>query len=655
MPDRRTFLQQLAAGAASVALQPSLEDTFVQSPQEDRPNILWLTCEDIGPHLGTYGYEHAVTPNLDRLAEEGVQYENAFTTSPVCAPNRSSIATGVYSSSLGTHHMRSGGSGTKYNVEPEIPSHIRLFTEHLRELGYYCTNNGKEDYNFETPEAAWDESSGEAHWRNRPDGQPFFSVFNFTGTHEGSVRLQGEAHRKHTARLDPSERQDPEEVPLPPYYPDTELTRREWAEYYELITLLDYWVGDRLAELEEAGLTGNTIVFFWSDHGVGLSRAKRWAYDSGVRIPLLVRIPEGHRRDGSGEADSATPAPGTETDRVVSSVDFGPTVLNLAGVETPAYMHGRPFLGEDQPEARRYAFSTRDRMDERYDIIRTVRDERYRYVRNYEPFKPYHQFMNTPEGNQFTEEFHRVAEAGELPPGADWFTQETKPVEELYDTREDPHEIHNLAGREEYRDVLHRLRTVLWDWMVENRDLGLIPEPRLVELAEEAGTRWAILRQSDRDHRAFMHRLRAAASLAGTPTIADLPALVDRFRAKEPSIRYWAATGIGNIGPDAATAADLMHGGLSDEAPVVRVAAARALFHLETRETSALPAVVEELRSNREWIRLQAALVLDEIGEKARPAIPALKEALGDVHNKYVVRVANRALNQMLGTNNQVR
>ncbi|HKJ67606.1 MAG TPA: HEAT repeat domain-containing protein, partial [bacterium] len=304
---------------------------------------------------------------------------------------------------------------------------------------------------------------------------------------------------------------------------------------------------------------------------------------------------------------------------------------------------------------REYVFGHRDRMDERYDIIRMVRDKRYKYLRNYEPFKPYHQYMNTPEKGAEMQEFHRLADQGQLPPDAQWFTREEKPVEELYDCQSDTHEINNLAADPQYRDILVRMRKVHEQWMIETKDLGLIPEPELVAIEKEYGTRYAFFRQLDRDNGQLLRELRSVASLAGKPEIADLPALLEALDHPEPSFRYWGLTGIGNLGMEAESALEKVYHGLSDRSPVVRVAAARALYRMGHEGQEALPVLVDELQSPYEWVRLKAATVLDSIGERARPAIPVLKAALKDTYNKYVVRVANRALNQMLGTKNQVR
>lgn len=650
MISRRDFLKVSSLSALGVALKP--DGVFAQSSRQDRPNILWLSTEDIGPYLGCYGYENAITPTLDQMAEDGIRYTHAYTTSGVCAPNRSSIITSMYSSCLGTHHMRSGGEGTERSIKPEVPAHIRPFSEYMKEAGYYCTNNSKEDYNYNAPDSAWHESSNSAHWKNRPDDDtPFFAVFNLTLTHEGHTRAMGEDHEEDVERLKPSERQDPAKVPVPPYHPDTELVRKNWANHFELITALDYWVSDHLKALEDAGVAEDTIVFFWSDHGTGLPRQKRWLYDSGTRVPVIVRIPKKFR---SGRQER----PATVEDRMISSIDFGPTVMNLAGVEQPAHLQGQPFLGKNQPPPREYVYGARDRMDERYDMIRMVADKQYKYLRNYMPYKPYHQYMNTPEQGHVMLELKRLAEENALPPGCAWYTAEEKPLEELYDLEKDPHEINNIAGDKKYQDVLERMRKAHFDWMLSIKDLGVIPEPEMTDMVrreEKYPSRYAILRQSDKENNAHYRELLSAASLAGKPETEDAQALIEGLGHGSASVRYWAAIGLGNLAGRSTIGRAQLVTGLNDRAPVVRVAAARGLMRMNRNEIEALPVLIAELQSPHEWVRLNAATVLDEIGEKARPAIPELKAALEDTHNKYVVRVSNRALNQLLGTDNQVR
>ena len=587
------------------------------------------------PTWAAYGYPNAKTPTLDRLARQGVRYTNTYTVAGVCAPNRTAIITGVYQSTLGGHHMR---------CKTTLPDEIQCFPVYLQEAGYYCTNNSKTDYNFTWPKSVWNQSSGKAHWQNRPQGKPFFAVFNYTYTHEGSIRFDDQKYAKITSRLTPGQRQDPDKLTLPPYYPDTPVVRNDWRRYYELITGLDYWVADHLKALEEAGLAEDTIVFFWSDHGVGLPRAKRWLYDSGTRVPMIVRIPKKFRGTDQG-------APGTVDENLISTVDLAPTVLNLAGVDIPGHMQGRAFLGRGLSPPRQYIFGARDRMDERYDIIRSVRDRRYRYIRNYEPFKAYYQYMNTPEGGPTMKELRRLHQAGQLPPAAQLFMADRKPTEELYDLKSDPHEIHNLADSADHEEILVRLRAAHVKWMIHTRDLGLIPEPEITRRTDELGSAYAILLQPGTEY--LISRLRLVV-MAGESGPAGLPRLIGELDALDPAQRYWAATGLGNLGPPAMPVARLLVQALEDDSASVRVAAAKALCLLGMPE-DALGVLIRELKSEHQWVRLSAASALDEIGETARPAIPALREALADKENKYVARIANHALNVLEKTTRTVR
>ncbi|MEM7603069.1 MAG: sulfatase, partial [Verrucomicrobiota bacterium] len=340
---------------------------------QDRPNILWLSAEDISPHIACFGDPYAITPHLDELAAKGTKFTNTFTTAGVCAPCRSGIITGMYQNSVGSHHMR---------CNAKLPEWLKPFPMFFREVGYFCTNNSKTDYQFREPskDEIWDVCSSKAHWKDRPEGSPFFAVFNFTGCHESGIESK-DKYESVTEGLSGTERQDPEAFDnIPPYYPDTPIVREDWKRNYELITAMDQWAGKLIEEVKAAGEWENTVVMFWSDHGVGLPRAKRWLYDSGTHVPMILRLPDSMKEM----------SPGTVDDRLVNSVDFGPTMLKLAGIEAPDFQHGVSFLGE--APAREYVFGARDRMDERYDIIRAVRDKRYRYIRNFEPLKPYYQY-----------------------------------------------------------------------------------------------------------------------------------------------------------------------------------------------------------------------------------------------------------------------
>ena len=629
---------------AAAACLTSVLLTSTGDADDRRPNILWISCEDISPHLGCYGDPHAITPNLDRLASQGVRYTHAFTAAGVCAPCRSTIITGMYQNSIGTHHMR---------CDVTLPEWLQPFPILLQQAGYYCTNNSKTDYQFSSPgkNKIWNESSNDAHWQNRPETeQPFFSVFNFTGCHESGIANTSK-YKSVTKDLTAEQRQDASQLTtLPPYYPDTPITREDWKRNYELITAMDAWAGERIAELEAAGELENTIVFFWSDHGVGLPRAKRWLYDSGTHIPLIVRVPEAFRVAGQGN-------PGTTDSRLISSVDLAPTVLNLAGLSVPEAIQGRAFLGDQLAPPNAYVYGARDRMDERYDIIRTVRDQRFRYIRNFEPLRPYYQYMNTPEKGATMQEIRRVEDSGNVPPAVALFTADAKPAEELYDLQADPHEINNLATAANLASdaavsaKLHEMREALRRWQNEIADIGLIPEAEIVIQERMAGSRYAILHDGQNAAKRLQRLVDAATNASVGPQ--TLPELITGLRDPQASIRYWSATGIGNLGEQAVSAKPAAMAALSDESPSVRIAAARAVARLGD-PPRALPVLTGELRSEHQWARLAAAIVLDEMDEQARAALPALRQALVDQPNKYIVRVANHAINDLQGTDHTV-
>jgi len=454
-----------------------------------RPNILWISCEDINPDLGCYapvypGADYALTPNLDRLAALGARFDLAFAGSPVCAPSRSSIITGMYPTSIGTMHMRSRGVP---------PPEVRCFTEYLRAAGYYCTNNAKTDYNFEAPLTAWDECSGRAHWRNRPSPDtPFFAVFNFTVTHESQIRVPDNVYERNMADVPASERHDPAKAPIPPYYPDTPAVRQDWARYSDNITAMDKQAAAVLRQLDEDGLADDTIVFFWGDHGRGLPRAKRWPYDSGLRVPLIVRWP-------------GIVAPGSVRSDLVSLMDLSATVMTIAGLPIPKHMQARPFYmadGRPSTRPRTVVFGHRDRMDEACDTVRSARDARYRYIRNIHPDRPYALHVAYGEETPTLQELRRLHKdeaaamgRGETPtaltPVQRLFMAPSKPAEELYDLQTDPHEVRNLAAEPAHADVLARLRREVDRWQRECGDLGLLPEAELIERFRPDGT-WRV-------------------------------------------------------------------------------------------------------------------------------------------------------------------
>ena len=585
----------------------------------ERPNILWISCEDISPHLSCYGYPHATTPNLDNLASQGVRYTNAYTVTGVCATCRASIITGMYPSTLGNQFMRCSAN---------LPRHVKLFPSYLKDAGYYCTNNSKTDYNVTgSHKRCWHESSGNAHFKNRPTPEtPFFAVFNFTNTHESKV-----FRYKRPKNLSDDELHNPDEMKVPPYYPNTDVTRTDWAHYYDNITSMDKRAGDLLKELDEEGLTDNTIVFYWSDHGAGLPRAKRWIYESGTHVPLIVRIPEKYRVGRQGK-------PNTVSDEFISLMDLGPTVLNLAGVEVPDYMHGRAFLGENLTESRKYIFTIRDRMDERYDTIRAVRGRRYKYIRNFQSFKPWFQTINYMEQEHTMKELRRLHAAGELHAAAEQFMVDSKPLEELYDLKNDPHEINNLIEKTdsnpELKSALDELRGQQRNWMFSTRDTGLIPEAELALREKEVGTRFDILRRDGWDD--LLRRLIETNELACRAD--DVPALVAAYEDEDAAVRFWAITGLANAKSSSAESSTTIEKALSDSSASVRVAAARAASRIGHKE-DAIRVLDKEVREPQEFLSLAAIHVIDEMSTDAIPLSNAVRW-VNENGMKYPKRVA---------------
>jgi len=429
-----------------------------------QPNILWISTEDMSPHLGCYGDKVALTPNIDRLASKGIRYTNVFTTAAISAPCRAGIITGMYQTSIGCMHMRttsyrrSADNPVEFTAVP--PHYVKTFTEYLRTAGYYCTNNSKTDYQFAkdpVPASIWDECSRNAHYRNRPDkNQPFFAVFNWVGTHESQ-------------NWDISNvKTDPNSVSVPPYYPDNEIIRKNIARMYDNVAKLDSVVGVLLDELEKEGELDNTIIFFWGDHGDGLPRAKRWLYDSGLNIPLIIRFPGG--KDA-----------GTVNGQLISSIDFGPTVLSLAGIPVPSHMQGRPFLGNQASSPRNAVFAARDRVDESYDMIRSVRTRDFLYIRNFYPNEPFPIWVPYLSNMPIYKEMLRLDSEDKLTgPQKSWMAYK-RPPEELYDVKADPYQINNLAENPRYKSVMDELRKRQDQWTLETGDMGLLNEPEMIE------------------------------------------------------------------------------------------------------------------------------------------------------------------------------
>lgn len=685
----------------------------------EQPNILWISCEDISPDLRCYGDDYAISPHIDQLAAEGVLYSRAFSHSGVCAPTRSGIITGMYPTSIGTPHMRCRGVP---------PAEVRCFSQYLRAAGYYCTNNKKTDYQFESPLTAWDESSGKAHWRNRSEGQPFFAIINLTISHESQIRNPRPETKKRVSQLSPAERHDPAQATLPSYYPDTPLVRRDWANYHDNITAMDKQVAEILQQLEDDGLAEDTIVWFWGDHGRGLPRGKRWIYDSGLQFPLIIRVPEKWKQRALPEHPEQLAA-GTVNDDLVAFVDFAPTMLSLAGIDIPEHIQGQAFLGPQKAAPRKYIFAARDRMDERYDLIRAARDKQFKYIRNDMPFIPYSQNISYMNEMPTMQEMRRLDAAGELVGPQKLYFRQVKPAEELYDTEADPEELNNLADDPKYADKLAELRSQTQQWRKDIGDMGLIPEPIFDEMKRPGG-KYAVtadpiftitdVNDAQRSYQVAIASPTAGSSIAyrfgkgpyqlytepvtvkpgqklsavacrigfrdsqaitfrpGATTdppaesetpdyvhwrealdksdlleqLAELKAIdstqpesVAKYCAalasEQAAMRYWAITELYYADAIDEGIANKIRPYLDDPSPVVCIAAAQAIA--DTDPDAALAVLTKMLQHPQDTTRLSAALALDELGETARPAIPAMQNARHDKF-KYVVRVCDGAL-----------
>lgn len=559
-----------------------------------RPNILWLVSEDNHTFLGCYGDKLARTPTLDKLAKEGILYERCF-AQPVCAPSRFALITGTFAVSSGpAGHMRAGG---------KIPDAMQGFPALLRAAGYYTTNNAKTDYNGPISiKDTWNESSNQAHWRKRPKpGQPFFSVFNHEVTHESCLFPVQD-------RKLPAPPMDRTLVRIPPYQPDTPELRDDWGRYHDHMHMMDGMIAEKLDELEKAGLAEDTIVFYFGDNGGVLPRSKRFLQQSGTNVPLIVYFPPKWRH-------LAPAAPGTRVKDPVCFPDFGPTVLSLAGVKPTAVMQGKPFAGESRAAPNEFVFCTRDRMDERYDTMRSVADKRWLYIRNFRPDLPYVQPLDYMFQARGYQSWAKLAEQGKLTDATSMFWG-SKPSEELYDMEADPDNVKNLAYDPAHRATVERMRAALKRHTLEIVDNGFMPEGSTNE-GYDASRRVG----------AFpLDRVYDVAIVASSRDAGKLPDLIQALADESESVRWWAAQGCTVLGNKAADAEKALRARLNDASLSVQVAAAEALAK-QGHADAALPVLERILTQNATpYAALQAANVLDRMGEQARPLLPAMEQ-----------------------------
>jgi len=598
--------------------------------EKPRPNIIWISSEDNGPQLGCYGDSFSTTPNIDQLASKSIRFTQCWSNAPVCAPARTTIITGMWPTSLGAQHMRS---------EVRLPENILLFPQLLRAAGYYCTNNAKEDYNVIKTGKVWDDSSNKAHWRNRNENQPFFAVFNFQTTHESQIRK-----RPHQARHAASQ------VVVPPYHPDLPDVRRDWAQYYDKIEEMDQQVGDVLKQLEKDGLTEDTIVVYFGDHGSGMPRSKRWLYQSGLHVPLIVHIPAKYKSLASGLATE-----GSSVEELVGFIDLAPTMLSLAGIPVPKTMQGRALLGEQRKEEPEYMVAFRDRMDERYDCSRAIRDHQYLYIRNWIPYRPQGQYLEYMFETPTTLAWKKAFDGGTLNAAQSFFWK-SKPSEELYNLSKDPYQINNLASQKEEQATLDKMRVRLREWTLSTRDLGLMHESVFQQLAKDKSPR-----ELGRDANAYpIEEIFDAADLA-IRQAKDTHGLKPLLSHTDARVRYWGLQGtLTVVDRGSELSIDLIMPLLKDEDWVNRALAGELIGRHGSREQrqQAIECLLDVATApNGDYFaRLQALLALDFVEATADEldskwnSIQASSGELPKRYSPYVERTIARLKSKHAGT-----
>lgn len=580
----------------------------------DRPNILWLTSEDHGPEMGCYGDVNARTPNVDALAAKGMLFKRAWSNHPVCAPARTVIISGMYATTTGGVNMRS--------MVP-MPAGKKMFPQFLREAGYYATNNSKEDYNLEKPAGTWDNSSAQAHWKNRKPGQPFFAVFNSTKSHESQIRT-----RPHKQIADPAK------MRIPAYHPDTPEVRQDWAQYYDKVSEADADAGELLKEVEAAGLAEDTIVFYYGDHGSGMPRSKRWPSNSGLHVPLVVYFPKKWQHLAPKEYQ-----PGGKSDRMVSFVDLAPTVLSIAGIKPPEWMEGHAFAGPHQTEPQPYLFGGRNRMDERLDVVRSVTDGRYVYLRNFYPHVSQAQHVSYQFETPTTAIWRKLYDAGKTNEAQSLFWRTPKAPEELYDLQSDRDEVKNLANSPQHRATLEKLRAAVRTQAAKSRDVCFLPEGEMH--ARAAGSTPYDMARDEKKYP--FQRIYDAADLASRLDPGALPQLEKLITDSDNAVRYWGALGFLMRGKDGVTrGAPALRKALTDASPHVRIVAAEALAtHGVDADLAPSLAVLRELAppdKNGVFVAMSALSAIEALGPKAeslRDFVRTLSPEGPAPHNRF--------------------
>ena len=519
----------------------------------ERPNVVWIVSEDNSIHYMRHFFPGgAATPNIEGMARSGLTFNNAFSNSPVCSVARTTLATSCYGPRIGTQFHR------RY-VRVTMPKDVKMFPAYLRAAGYYTTNNAKTDYNANPSDDVWNESSRRASWRNRKDkSQPFFHMESHGQSHESSLHFNANIYNNTSTET------HPDSVKLADYFPDTPLFRYTHARYHDRMKLIDNIVGNTLEKLKADGLLEDTFVFYFGDHGGVLPRSKGYVYESGLHVPLVVRVPKNFRH----LVDAKT---GERADGFVSFVDFGPTVLHLAGIEPPKGIDGKPFLGQGismkEVNSRNESFGYADRFDEKYDFVRSLRRGKFHYIRSYQPYLPDGLQNNYRYKMLAYKEWRQHFKVGKLKGAARQFFQE-KPVEALYDVEKDPHEVNNLADKPAYQETLLQMRRGLRELVTSLPDLSFYPESFLAQHALEDPVKFG------RERKPYIKDLIGIAELQCLTFEKAKPRILEMLNSKRTMHRYWAAMVCSAFGKRALEIAGKVEELLDDESAHVRLRAA---------------------------------------------------------------------------------
>ena len=576
----------------------------------EKPNILWICVEDASAHIGCYGETAIQTPNIDKLASEGVLFEKAFVTAPVCSTSRSAMVSGMYQTTSGYLHHRSqrftgkGGGNKAYFDSYKVPEGLKLVPQIFKEHGYYVTNKVKTDYNFEV-ENLYDSKKD---WSGRKKGQPFFA----------QIQLHGGKSRKSQKGVDKSK------IKLPPYYPNTEIMKEDWANYLGSWVKVDNEVQEIMTALKKSGELQNTYIFFWTDHGISHIRGKQFLYEEGIHVPLIIRMPDGSKK-------------GTVRKDMVTHIDIPVTSLDVAGIEIPSYMQGKSLFRDDYQE-QKYVFTARDRCDETVDFQRSVRTQKYKYIRNYLPHCSHMQRSQYKEGKKMVQEAKQLFKEGKLNTLQAKAFQPTRPVEELYDLENDPFETKNLASETAYQETLVKLRNKLKEWMISTKDLGLIPEPVLEDLGKKYGSKYAILKAAENKN-----LVADLIEIIEAGERGDISKIKEGIKSNSAAIRYWAVKAIGNRKlTDLKSEVKKL---LSDKDASVRISAAESFAQFgEFKSASEL--LAKEITNPNLIAGMYAIRALEAIGQAARGfAKNDIKKALKSPY-EFTRRVAKRLVKE---------